>query len=94
MDDISEDRVPAFARGTRLQRDRVREQWVVQAPERAFLADPVAAEILQQVDGETPLRTIIDGLTAAFEAPREVIARDVLALVSDLADRQVLIWKT
>ncbi|MFT8516921.1 MAG: pyrroloquinoline quinone biosynthesis protein PqqD, partial [Acetobacter persici] len=39
--------VPRFARGTRLQYDRVREQWFVQAPERAFLADAVAAEILQ-----------------------------------------------
>ncbi|WP_408740447.1 pyrroloquinoline quinone biosynthesis peptide chaperone PqqD [Acetobacter oeni] len=93
MADVTEARVPAFARGTRLQRDQVRDQWVIQAPERAFLADPVAAEVLQRVDGETSLGVMIDGLATAFEAPREVIARDVLAMVGDLADRQVLVWK-
>ncbi|MFT8719536.1 pyrroloquinoline quinone biosynthesis peptide chaperone PqqD [Acetobacter sp.] len=89
----TEEKIPAFARGTRLQHDRVRDQWIIQAPERAFLADPVAAEILRRVDGEASLGTIIDTLAVSFNAPREVIARDVLAMATDLADRQVLIWK-
>ncbi|NHN86439.1 pyrroloquinoline quinone biosynthesis peptide chaperone PqqD [Acetobacter musti] len=90
---ITEDGIPAFARGTRLQHDRVRDQWIVQAPERAFIADVIAAEILQRVDGVASLRGIIDGLAAAFEAPREVIARDVMTMVRDLTGRQVLVWK-
>ncbi|NHN88643.1 pyrroloquinoline quinone biosynthesis peptide chaperone PqqD [Acetobacter conturbans] len=90
---LSEERVPTFARGTRLQHDRVRDQWIVQAPERAFLADPVAAEILRHVDGASSLGGIIDTLTIVFDAPRDVIARDVLAMANDLADRQVLVWK-
>ena len=90
---LSEDLVPAFARGTRLQHDRVRDQWIVQAPERAFLADPIAAEILRRVDGATSLEAIINSLAGAFSAPREVIAGDVLAMVASLAERQVLIWK-
>ncbi|WP_408736512.1 pyrroloquinoline quinone biosynthesis peptide chaperone PqqD [Acetobacter sp. UBA5411] len=90
---LSETLVPAFARGTRLQHDRVRDQWIVQAPERAFLADPIAAEILKRVDGATSLQTIIDTLATDFAAPREVIAGDVLAMVASLAERQVLIWK-
>lgn len=89
-----EQRVPTFARGTRLQHDRVRDQWLVQAPERAFLADPIAAEILRRVDGSRSLAAIIDDLAASFDAPREIIARDVLGLAGDLADSQVLIWKT
>ncbi|MDG6093520.1 pyrroloquinoline quinone biosynthesis peptide chaperone PqqD [Acetobacter sp. AN02] len=91
---MSEQTVPAFARGTRLQHDRVRDQWIIQAPERAFLADPVAAEILRRVDGHTSLGGIIDALAEAFRAPREVIARDVLAMAGDLAGRQVLVSVT
>lgn len=90
---LSETLVPAFARGTRLQHDKVRDQWIVQAPERAFLADPIAAEILKRVDGANSLQTIIDALAADFAAPREVISDDVLAMVASLAERQVLIWK-
>ncbi|MFT9332266.1 MAG: pyrroloquinoline quinone biosynthesis peptide chaperone PqqD [Acetobacter persici] len=83
--------VPRFARGTRLQYDRVREQWFVQAPERAFLADAVAAEILQLVNGKRSLGQIIDQLTEKFSAPRDVITQDVMSMTQDLADKQVLL---
>ncbi|NVN11811.1 pyrroloquinoline quinone biosynthesis peptide chaperone PqqD [Nguyenibacter vanlangensis] len=86
----SEADIVRFLRGTRLQHDRVRDQWVIQAPERAFIADPVAAEILRLVDGQRPVGAIIDLLAARFDAPRPVIARDVLAMIADLAARQVL----
>lgn len=82
--------VPRFARGTRLQYDRVREQWFVQAPERAFLADAVAAEILQLVNGKRTVGAIINQLCQKFAAPRETIAQDVLRMVQELADKQVL----
>ncbi|MFT9424305.1 MAG: pyrroloquinoline quinone biosynthesis peptide chaperone PqqD [Acetobacter syzygii] len=88
---VTESTVPRFARGTRLQYDRVREVWFVQAPERAFHADPIAAEILQLVDGSRTLGAIIDQLAHKFDAPRSVIAQDVLAMVADLTDKQVLL---
>jgi len=88
---IAEGDTLRFARGYRLQHDRVRTQWVVQAPERAFVADPVAGEILRRVDGARTLGAIIDDLAAAYAAPRETIAADVLAMVADLAARGVLI---
>ena len=88
--DPCEERIPAFIRGVRLQHDRVRDQWIVQAPERAFIIDPIAAAILQRVNGETSLRRIIDDLAAAYAAPRDVIARDVVTMVEDLSHRQVL----
>ncbi|MFT9258265.1 MAG: pyrroloquinoline quinone biosynthesis peptide chaperone PqqD [Acetobacter sp.] len=88
---VTETSVPRFARGTRLQYDRVRETWFIQAPERAFQADAVAAEILQLVDATRPLGAIIDQLSEKFAAPRDIIARDVLALVQDLSARQVLV---
>lgn len=48
---ISENSILRFARGTRLQHDRVRDVWFIQAPERAFHADPIAVEVLQLIDG-------------------------------------------
>ncbi|CEF57075.1 pyrroloquinoline quinone biosynthesis peptide chaperone PqqD [Acetobacter ghanensis] len=88
---VTESCVPRFARGTRLQYDRVREVWFIQAPERAFHADPIAAEVLQLVDGSRTLAAIIDLLAQKFEAPRTVIAHDVLALVAELAAKQILL---
>lgn len=87
---MTEQIVLRFRRGTRLQYDRVREQWFIQAPERAFFADPIAAEILQLVNGKRTVGAIINQLCQKFAAPRETIAQDVLRMVQELADKQVL----
>ncbi|GBR56011.1 pyrrolo-quinoline quinone synthesis protein PqqD [Acetobacter senegalensis DSM 18889] len=87
---ISENSILRFARGTRLQHDRVRDVWFIQAPERAFHADPIAVEVLQLIDGTRNVGDILDLLCQKFSAPREIIARDVLTLLQDLATKQVL----
>ncbi|MBB2174630.1 pyrroloquinoline quinone biosynthesis peptide chaperone PqqD [Gluconacetobacter johannae] len=88
--DMAEDAIVRFMRGVRLQHDRVRDQWVIQAPERAFVPDPIATAILRLVDGQRSVGAIVDLLAARFDAPRATIAHDVLAMVADLAARQVL----
>lgn len=88
---LTPDSVVRFARGVRLQHDRVRDQWVIQAPERAFLPDPVAVEILRLVDGTRTLDAIVTDLAARFAAPRDLIARDVMEMAADLVARQVLL---
>ncbi|MBB2166345.1 pyrroloquinoline quinone biosynthesis peptide chaperone PqqD [Gluconacetobacter sp. 1b LMG 1731] len=87
---VGEETIVRFLRGTRLHHDRVRDQWVIQAPERAFIADPIAAEILRLVDGTRPVSAIIDTLAERFAAPRPVIAQDVLEMIASLTERQVL----
>ncbi len=79
--------VPAFAVGVKFRFDRVRDGWVVLAPERVFVPDTHAVEILRLVDGQRSLGAIIDALAARFDAPRDVLARDVAGLLHDLADR-------
>lgn len=79
-----------FTRGHRLQHDRVRDVWLIQAPEKAFVADPVAAAILRLVNGTRTLSEIIDHLTEIYEAPRTTIAADVKTLVTSLMDQKVL----
>ncbi|GAB6855586.1 pyrroloquinoline quinone biosynthesis peptide chaperone PqqD [Asaia astilbis] len=87
---VSEDSILKFTRGHRLQHDRVRDVWLIQAPEKAFIADPVAAAILQLVDGARSLGTIIETLAETYQAPRDVIATDVQTLLTSLIDQRVL----
>ena len=79
--------VPKFAAGTKLRYDQVRNAWVVLAPERLFLPDEQAVEILKLVNGERSLGAIVDDLAARFNAPRELIAGDVADMLRDLADK-------
>jgi len=79
--------VPAFNRGFRLRHDSVRDAWVVLAPERLFLLDAPAVEVLKLVDGVRSVPDIVDSLAARFDAPREAIATDVETMLRDLADK-------
>ncbi len=81
---------PHFAPGVRLHHDKARERWVVMAPERMFVPDETALEVLRMVDGARDLDAIIDALAAKFDAPREVIAGDVRAMIEDLVARGAL----
>ncbi|HEY0523166.1 MAG TPA: pyrroloquinoline quinone biosynthesis peptide chaperone PqqD [Stellaceae bacterium] len=80
-----------FAAHVRFRFDKVRERWVVLAPEKLVLPDEPAVEILKQVDGSRTVDAIVDDLASRFDAPREVIATDVTALLQDLADQGVLV---
>ena len=81
---------PHFAPGVRLHHDQARERWVVMAPERMFVPDETALEVLRLVDGARDLDAIIAALAAKFDAPREVIATDVRAMIDDLVARGAL----
>lgn len=82
--------IPRFAPGVRLHHDKARARWVVMAPERMFIPDETALEVLHLVDGARDLDAIIDALVAKFEAPRDVIAADVQEMVEDLTNRGAL----
>jgi pyrroloquinoline quinone biosynthesis protein D len=87
---IEEHEVPRFGAGVRFRYDEVRQAWVVLAPERLFLPDEQAVEILKLIDGTRSLGGIVDHLAERFNAPHEVIAADVSAMLRDLADKGVL----
>ena len=82
-----------FAPHVRFREDRVRARWVVLSPEKLFVPDEQAVEILRLVDGERAVDAIIDDLAGRFAAPREVIAGDVVAMLQDLADKGVLLCR-
>jgi pyrroloquinoline quinone biosynthesis protein D len=82
-----EDTVPHLARGVRLHYDEVRSAWVLLAPERLFQPDDVALEVLRLVDGERSVRAIIDSLASRYQAPRALIAADVVTMLQNLNGR-------
>lgn len=82
---MTEQAVPAFCRGFRLRHDEVRGAWVVLAPERLFMLDEPAAEVLKLVDGRRSVAQIVDALVERFAAPRTEIATDVDAMLRELA---------
>ena len=81
------DAIPAFNRGFRLRHDQVRGAWVVLAPERLFMLDEPAVEILKLVDGARTIPAIVDELATKYDAPRELIAADVQAMLQDLVEK-------
>lgn len=87
---ISEESVPRLPPGVKLRFDKAREQWMVQAPERVFVPDPIAAEVIRRCDGQASVAAIVDDLAKTFQAPREVILGDVTEMLQDLADKAVI----
>ncbi len=59
--------VPALARGVKFRFDEVRQRWVLLAPERLFVPDDQAVEILKLVDGSRSLGGIIEDLAVRFK---------------------------
>ncbi len=88
---IDERTQPRFAPHVRLRFDNRRDQWVVLAPERLLMPDEIAVEVLHRCDGRTSIATMIDTFVATFDADREEIRADVLALVQELVDKGVLV---
>lgn len=82
--------VPALRPGVKFRFDKAREAWVLLAPERLFMPDEIAVEVLKLVDGERSVAAIVDALAAAFAAPREVIETDVVAMLEDLRGKGAL----
>jgi len=79
--------VPRLPRGVKLREDTARDRWVVMAPERMFVPDETALEVLRLVDGARSVDTIVDELAARFDAPRAEIFGDVAEMLHDLVEK-------
>ncbi|WP_158916174.1 pyrroloquinoline quinone biosynthesis peptide chaperone PqqD [Caulobacter sp. S45] len=78
---------PRFRPGVKFRFDPVRQAWMVLAPEKLFLPDEIAVEVLKRIDGTRTTALIVDDLAQAFQAPRETIETDVRAMLADLVQR-------
>ena len=87
---INADSVPRLPAGVKLRFDKHRDSWVVLAPERLFVPDAIALEVIKRCDGSASVAAIVDDLAKTFDAERAVIERDVNVLLQDLADKGVM----
>ncbi len=87
----AETATPRLAPHVRMRFDAARDHWVVLGPERMFVPDVIAAEILTRCDGVTSIRSIIDDFAQTYDAPRATIADDVATLIGELAEKGVLV---
>lgn len=80
---------PRLLSGVRTRFDKVRDTWVLLAPERTIRLDPIGAAILAEVDGERPFSEIVSRLATAYDAPAERIATDARAFLSGFVERRM-----
>lgn len=92
MTPLCPDSVPRLAAGVKLRHDRVRDSWVLLAPERMFAPDETALSVLQLIDGARRLDAIIAVLAERFAAPASEIGDDVQQMLQDLAARGAVTW--
>lgn len=89
--EIAATSVPKLPRHVQLRFDETRKQWLMLAPERVFVPDQIAVEILQLCDGVATVSSIADTLAAKFNAPRETVGRDIVVMLQDLADKGAVV---
>jgi pyrroloquinoline quinone biosynthesis protein D len=83
--------VPALPRHVKFHFNKQREQWVILAPERLLVPDETSVEILQMCDGKASVDSIVGKLVEKYAAPHDVILKDVMRMLQDLADKGFLV---
>ena len=89
---LKENDIPKLPRHAKLRFDEARKKWIINAPERVFELDEIAAEVMQLVDGEASINGIVDILVKKFEgASKEVVKKDVLSMLQPLAEKGFIV---
>ncbi len=84
---INEKVKPKFPKHVKFRHNKARNEWVILAPERLVKLDDIAVEILKLVDGNYTVNEISQKLSEKFNAPEEVITKDVISMLQDLSDK-------
>jgi pyrroloquinoline quinone biosynthesis protein D len=88
---VAAESMPRLASHMKLRFDKARDTWTIQAPERSFMLDPIAYQVVSRCDGVATVGGVIEDLCRSFpDAPAEIIGSDVTKLIQDLADKGVL----
>ena len=84
--------IPKLPRHAKLRYDEARKKWIINAPERVFELDEIAAEVMQLVDGKSSIIGIVEILIKKFEgAPKDVVKKDVLSMLQPLAEKGFIV---
>jgi pyrroloquinoline quinone biosynthesis protein D len=89
---LKENDIPKLPRHAKLRFDEARKKWIINAPERVFELDEIAAEVMQLIDGKSSIINIVDTLVKKFEgASKEIVKKDVLSLLQPLAEKGFIV---
>ena len=81
---------PALPPHIKLRHDAGRGRWLVLEPERIFEPDDVAVAVLKLCDGARSVDDIAGDLAKEYNAPKQEIIADIVAMLQDLADKGVV----
>ncbi len=87
---VTGDTRPRVPRHIKLRHDPGRGRWIILAPERVFNPDDIAVAVLQKCDGTHTVSAIAATLAAEYQAPADVIEKDIIEMLQDLADKGVV----
>jgi pyrroloquinoline quinone biosynthesis protein D len=87
---ITGDCRPSIPRFVKLRHDAGRGRWILLAPERVFNPDEIAVSVLQKCDGVRSVSDIATILADDYQAPADVILKDIIDMLQDLSDKGVL----
>lgn len=87
---ITDSSVVKLPRGVRLRKDPVRDHMVLLAPERAMALDDIAVVIVQALDGVKSVDVLSQEFSEKFNAPKDQIAQDIKAFLTELSNRRML----
>ena len=89
---LKENDIPKLPRHAKLRFDEARKKWIINAPERVFELDEIAAEVMQLIDGKSSIIGIVDILVKKFEgASKDVVKKDVLTMLQPLAEKGFIV---
>ena len=89
---LKENDIPKLPRHAKLRFDEARKKWIINAPERVFELDEIAAEVMQLVNGESSIICIVDTLVKKFDgASKDVVKKDVLSMLQPLAEKGFIV---
>lgn len=86
--DLKDTDCPVILRGVRTHFDKVRNVWLLLAPERALKLDDVGRAILDEVDGARSFGEITAILAKKYDAPLDRISEDARTYLSGLMARR------
>ncbi len=87
---VAAESIPILPTHIRLHHDKVRDAWVLLAPERLLTPDEIALAILRLCDGKTTVASISEKLAKEYNAPCNEIQKDVEAMLQDLVDKDFM----
>ncbi len=81
---------PWLPRHVKLRHDAARGTWTILAPERVFTPDEIAVAVLQRCDGKRTVEDMAQDLSGIYDAPKERILADIVAMLQELSDKGVV----